>query len=255
MKRIIVIALNTFKENLRDKILFNLVFFGLMLIGSSVLLGSLTIGEQAKLMKDLGLASINIFGVLIAVFVGIGLVSKEIEKRTIYTIIAKPIPRYQFLLGRYSGLGMTLFVNTAIMAVGFVLVLLLAGVGLDVGLAKAIGLIFLELLLIVAVAVMFSTFTTPTLSATFTLAIYVIGHLTGDLKAFGDKLENPLVSGVLNVLYYALPNLANFNVKSEAAHGIPISWNYLLVTVSYGVAYAASVMVAACMIFQRRDFK
>jgi ABC-type transport system involved in multi-copper enzyme maturation permease subunit len=255
MKRIIVIALNTFKENLRDKILFNLVFFGLMLIGSSVLLGSLTIGEQAKLMKDLGLASINIFGVLIAVFVGIGLVSKEIEKRTIYTIIAKPIPRYQFLLGRYSGLGLTLFVNTAIMAVGFVLVLLLAGVGLDVGLAKAIGLIFLELLLIVAVAVMFSTFTTPTLSATFTLAIYVIGHLTGDLKAFGDKLENPLVSGVLNVLYYALPNLANFNVKSEAAHGIPISWNYLLVTVSYGVAYAASVMVAACMIFQRRDFK
>jgi ABC-type transport system involved in multi-copper enzyme maturation permease subunit len=206
-------------------------------------------------MKDLGLASINIFGVLIAVFVGIGLVSKEIEKRTIYTIIAKPIPRYQFLLGRYSGLGLTLFVNTAIMAVGFVLVLLLAGVGLDVGLAKAIGLIFLELLLIVAVAVMFSTFTTPTLSATFTLAIYVIGHLTGDLKAFGDKLENPLVSGVLNVLYYALPNLANFNVKSEAAHGIPISWNYLLVTVSYGVAYAASVMVAACMIFQRRDFK
>jgi ABC-type transport system involved in multi-copper enzyme maturation permease subunit len=152
MKRIIVIALNTFKENLRDKILYNLVFFGLMLIGSSVLLGSLTMGEQAKIMKDLGLASINLFGVLIAIFVGIGLVSKEIEKRTIYTIIAKPIPRYQFLLGRYSGLGLTLFVNTAIMAVGFVLVLLLAGVGLDMGLTKAIGLIFLELLLIVAVA-------------------------------------------------------------------------------------------------------
>ena len=225
MKRIIVIALNTFKENLRDKILYNLVFFALMLIGSSVLLGSLTMGEQAKIMKDLGLASINLFGVLIAIFVGIGLVSKEIEKRTIYTIIAKPIPRYQFLLGRYSGLGLTLFVNTAIMAVGFVLVLLLAGVGLDMGLAKAIGLIFLELLLIVAVAVMLSTFTTPTLSATFTLAIYVIGHLTGDLQALGDRLENPLVSGVLNVLYYTLPNLAYFNIKSEAVHGIPIAWS------------------------------
>ena len=255
MKRIVVIALNTFKENLRDKILFNLVFFGLMLIGSSVLLGSLTIGEQSKLMKDLGLASINIFGVLIAVFVGIGLVSKEIEKRTIYTIIAKPIPRYQFLLGRYSGLALTLFVNTAIMAAGFILVLLLGSVGLDIGLMQAIGLIFLELLLIVAVAVMFSTFTTPTLSATFTLAIYVIGHLTGDLKALGDKLDDPLVSGVLNVFYYVIPNLATFNVKSEAAHGVSISWNYLLVTVSYGVTYAASVMVAACMIFQRRDFK
>jgi ABC-type transport system involved in multi-copper enzyme maturation permease subunit len=255
MKRIIVIALNTFKENLRDKILYNLVFFGLMLIGSSVLLGSLTMGEQAKIMKDLGLASINLFGVLIAIFVGIGLVSKEIEKRTIYTIIAKPIPRYQFLLGRYSGLGLTLFVNTAIMAVGFVLVLLLAGVGLDMGLTEAIGLIFLELLLIVAVAVMLSTFTTPTLSATFTLAIYVIGHLTGDLKALGDKLENPFVSGVLDVLYYALPNLSYFNIKSEAVHGIPIAWSYLLMAVSYGVTYAAFVMVAACMIFQRRDFK
>jgi len=255
MKRILVIALNTFKENLRDKILFNLVFFGLMLIGISVLLGSLTIGEQAKIMKDLGLASINVFGVLIAIFVGIGLVSKEIEKRTIYTIIAKPIPRYQFLLGRYSGLALTLFVNTGIMAVGFILVLLVGSVGLDIGLMQAIGLIFLELLLIVAVAIMFSTFTTPTLSATFTLAIYVIGHLTGDLKALGDRLDDPLVSGVLNVFYYVLPTLAKFNVKSEAAQGVPISWSYFLVTVSYGVAYAASVMVAACMIFQRRDFK
>ena len=255
MKRIIVIALNTFKENLRDKILYNLVIFGLMLIGSSVLLGSLTIGEQSKIMKDLGLASINAFGVLIAIFVGIGLVSKEIEKRTIYTIIAKPIPRYVFLLGRYSGLALTLFVNTAIMAVGFALALMLASVSLDMGLTKAIGLIFLELLLIVAVAVMFSTFTTPTLSATFTLAIYVIGHLTGDLKALGDKLENPLVSGVLNLFYYALPNLAYFNVKSEAVHGIPISWSYTLMAVSYGAFYAAIVMVAACLIFQRRDFK
>ena len=133
MKRIMVIALNTFKENLRDKILYNLVFFGLMLTGSAILLGSLTIGEQDKITKDLGLASINIFGVLIAIFVGIGLVSKEIEKRTIYSIIAKPIPRYQFLLGRYSGLALTLFVNTAIMTVGFILVLLLAGVSLDLG--------------------------------------------------------------------------------------------------------------------------
>jgi ABC-type transport system involved in multi-copper enzyme maturation permease subunit len=255
MKRIMVIALNTFKENLRDKILYNLVFFGLMLIGSSILLGSLTIGEQDKITKDLGLASINAFGVLIAIFVGIGLVSREIEKRTIYSIIAKPIPRYQFLLGRYSGLALTLFVNTAIMTVGFVLVLLLASVSLNMGLMKAIGLIFLELLLITAVAIMFSTFTTPTLSATFSLAIYVIGHLTGDLKALGDRLENDLVSGVLNFLYYILPNLEYFNIKSEAVHGIRISWSYLLMTVSYGVTYAAFVMVAACMIFQRRDFK
>jgi ABC-type transport system involved in multi-copper enzyme maturation permease subunit len=255
MKRVMVIALNTFKENLRDKILYNLVFFGLVLIGTSILLASLSMGEQAKIMKDLGLASINVFGVLIAIFVGIGLVSKEIEKRTIYTIIAKPIPRYQFLLGRYSGLGLTLLVNTAIMAAGFVLILLLTGIGLDIGLTKAIILIVAELLLIVAVAVMFSTFTTPTLSATFTLAVYVIGHLTGDLKALGDKLEHSLISGVLGVLYYALPNLTYFNIKSEAVNGMPVSWAYLFQAASYGVLYTAFVMIAACMIFERRDFK
>src|SRR5713101_8340318 len=116
MNRILVIARNTFRETLRDKILYNLVFFALLMIGSAVLLGSLTMGEQGKIIKDIGLAGINLFGVLIAIFVGISLVSKEIEKRTIYSIIAKPIRRYEFLLGRYSGLVMTLFVNTAIMA-------------------------------------------------------------------------------------------------------------------------------------------
>lgn len=255
MNRIFAIASNTFKENLRDKILYNLVIFGLILIGGSVLLGSLTMGEQAKIIKDLGLASINVFGVLIAIFVGIGLVSKEIEKRTIYTIIAKPIPRYQFLLGRYSGLVLTLVVNITIMTIGFIATLMLAGIGFDLGLLKAIALIVLELLLIVAVAVMFSTFTTPTLSATFTLAIYVIGHMTEDLKVLGNKLENPVVSWTLNVLYYGLPNLGYFNVKGEAVHGSPISMNYLLLTTSYGVVYTVFLMIAASLIFQRRDFK
>src|SRR5213596_1510604 len=118
MSRIIVIALNTFKENLRDKILYNLVFFGLLLIGSSILLSTLTMGEHAKIIQDIGLASINVFGVLIAIFVGIGLVSKEIDKRTIYSIIAKPISRSQFLLGKYCGLVLTLVVNVVIMTAG-----------------------------------------------------------------------------------------------------------------------------------------
>lgn len=255
MNRIAIIALNTFRETLRDKILYNLVFFGLLLIGSSVLLSTLTMGEQAKIIQDLGLASIELFGTFIAIFVGIGLVSKEIEKRTIYSIIAKPIPRYLFLLGKYSGLALTLLVNIAIMAAGFFLTLVVSGVGLDPALLKAIGLIFVELLVITSVAIMFSTFTTPTLSATFTLAIYVIGHLTDDLRILGGKLQNDLTKGVLDGLYYVLPNLDFFNVKGEAVHGIPIKPSYLVSTVAYGVAYSAAVLVLACLIFQRRDFK
>ena len=255
MNRITVIALNTFRETLRDKILYNLVFFGLLLIVSSILLGTLTMGERAKIIQDIGLASINLFGVLIAIFVGIGLVSKEIEKRTIYSIIAKPIPRYQFLLGKYAGLSLTLFVNVAIMAAGFFLTLLVGQVGLEPALLKAVGLIFVELLVITAVAVMFSTFTTPTLSATFTMAIYVIGNLTGDLRVLGRKLKTGVTKELLDWLYYTLPNLDYFNVKGQAVHGVPIEWHYLVSAVTYGMIYSVVILTLACIIFQRRDFK
>jgi ABC-type transport system involved in multi-copper enzyme maturation permease subunit len=255
MTRVAVIALNTFKENVRDKILFNLVVFGLLLIGSSILLSTLTIGEQTKIIKDIGLAGINLFGAVIAVFVGIGLVSKELERRTIYTIIAKPLPRYQFLLGKYFGLTLTLFVNIAIMVVGFFLILLFEQMVPDAGLMEAILLIFVELLVLTAVAVMFSTFTTPTLSATFTLAIYVIGHLTDDLKALAAKLPQGLTKVFLDLLYYILPNLSNFNIKGQAVHGIPVEPQYLLAALAYGLAYGAGILVLACVIFQRRDFR
>ena len=255
MRRIAVIALNTFKENLRDKILYNLVIFALLLTGSSVLLGTLTWGEQVKIMKDIGLASMNLFGVLIAIFIGIGLVAKELERRTIYSIIAKPVPRYQFLLGKYIGLMLTLFVNMAFMLVGFLLMLLFVGVGFDSALWKAIGLIFVELLVITAVAVLFSTFTTPTLSGTFTLAIYVIGSLTDDLRELGRKLSSGPADAILDSLYYALPNLQYFNVKGQAVHAMPIEPSYVLSAAAYGVGYTAAVLVLACAIFQRRDFK
>ncbi len=255
MKRMAVIAFNTFKENLRDKILYNLLFFGLLLIGSALLLGTLTMGEQQKIIKDIGLASINVIGLLVAVFVGIGLVSKELEKRTIFTIVSKPVPRYEFLLGRYAGLAFTLFVNVAIMTAGFFGTLLVSQALPDAGLLTAIGLMFMELLLIVAVAIMFSTFTTPTLSATFTLAIYVIGHCTADLHALGEKLHGGLSKWLINGLYYVLPNLACFNVKGAAAYGSPIEMRYVLTSLTYGAVYTAAVILVACMIFQRRDFR
>src|SRR2546425_3631179 len=188
MNRITVIAMNTFRETLRDKILYNLVFFGLLLIGSSILLSTLTIGEQVKIIQDIGLASINVFGVIIAIFVGIGLVSKEIEKRTIFTIIAKPVPRYLYLLGKYSGLALTLLVNIGIMAAGFFLTILVSKAGLSLALLKAVGLIFMELLVITAVGGGVFHFSSPTLSATFTLALFVIRHLPPYIRRPGAQL-------------------------------------------------------------------
>jgi ABC-type transport system involved in multi-copper enzyme maturation permease subunit len=253
MNVILTIARNTFKEVLRDKVFYNLFVFALLMIGSALLLGTLTIGEQSKIIKDIGLASIDLFGVLIAIFVGVGLISKEIEKRTIYTIIAKPVHRYQFLLGRFAGLVFTMWVNTAVMLVAFCVILVVGGTSPDSGLMKAVGLMTVAQLIVLSVAMLFSTFTTPTLSGIFTLALYVIGELTPDLKTLSEKLSG-VSRGLLSGSYYLLPNLALFNVKGEAVHGVPITAGYMLTAIGYGVSYAAAVLLLSCFVFQRRDF-
>ena len=254
MNRVLVIGFNTFRENLREKLLYNLVIFALLIMGSSILLERLSLGDTSRLILDLGLASINIFGVLIAIFIGIGLVSKEIDKKTIYTIISKPVSRSEFLLGKYLGLSITLFVNTLIMFAGLLLVLLYMDVPIGLLLFKAVFLIFLELMVITAVALLFSTFTTPTLSAIFTLAIYVIGHLTGDLKDLGAKLQG---GGrlFLTALYYIMPNLENFNIKGRVIHHLDIGGGELALILAYGVLYTTLLLLLAAVIFQRRDFR
>lgn len=252
--KVVSIALNTFRENLRDKLLYNLLIFALLMIGSSLILMRLTLGEFHRLILDIGLGSINFFGVLIAIFVGIGLVSKEIEKKTIYTIISKPVARYQFLLGKYMGLSLTLLVNTAIMAVGLLAVLYVQDVPIHVVLFKALGMIFLEFMVVTAVALLFSTFSSATLSAIFTLAIFVIGHLTADLKTFGQKMD-VLGRGVLEGTYYLLPNLERFNLKGHVTHQVDVPASDLFLIAAYGMAYTALLLMLASVIFQRRDFR
>jgi ABC-type transport system involved in multi-copper enzyme maturation permease subunit len=252
--RILSIAMNTFRENLRDKLLYNLLFFALLMIGSSILLSTLTLGDWNRLILDLGISSINFFGVLIAIFVGIGLVSKEIDKKTIFTIVSKPVPRYEFLLGKYAGLVVTLSVNTVIMVLGLLLVLFYRDVPVDLILFKALVLIFLEFMVIIAVAMLFSTFTSATLSAIFTLAIYGIGHLSGDLKTFGEKMD-AVGQAVLNTLYYVIPNLERFNLKGHVIHHLDFGMADMALTLAYGLTYAAFLLLLASVIFQRRDFQ
>jgi ABC-type transport system involved in multi-copper enzyme maturation permease subunit len=254
MWKIGVIALNTFRENLRDKILYNLLLFAVLLLGVSVLLADLSIMEHRKIVTDMGLAAINLAGVLIAVFVGIGLVSKEIERRTVYTIMVKPIRRTQFILGKYVGLVLTLLVNIVIMLVVYGAVLLTYNAPLHGALLQAIELIFVELLLVTAIAMFFSTFTTTTLSAILTLGFYVIGHLSSDLKGLAQKGQSEMVKAVMTGVYYLCPNLEVLNIKGQAAIGMPASWSYQALASLYGLAYTALLLTAACIVFQRRDF-
>jgi ABC-type transport system involved in multi-copper enzyme maturation permease subunit len=252
--RILSIALNTFRENLREKLLYNLLFFALLMIGSSILLSRITLGDYHRLILDLGLASINLFGVLIAIFVGIGLVSKEVDRKTIYTIVSKPIPRYEFLLGKYCGLVITLLANTVVMVAGLLIVLQVMDVPITSLVFKSLALIFLELMVITAVAVLFSTFTSATLSAIFTLAVYVIGHLSGDLKEFAKKLDEVSQMAV-NAIYYTLPNLERFNLKGHVIHHLDFGMADMALTLAYGLTYAAFLLLLASAIFQRRDFQ
>lgn len=249
-----VIAFNTFRENLRDKILYNLLLFAGLLIVASLLLASLSMGEHQKIVADMGLAAINLIGVMIAVFVGIGLVSKEIDRRTIYTVMARPISRAQFLTGRYVGLVLTLSVNLAIMLLVFLVVLWMVGVSPHTSILQAVELIFVELLVVTAVALFFSTFSSAMVSASLTVGLYVIGHLTQDLKALAEKDKNEFVTTLLTVVYYLVPNLEKLNIKGQAAAGVPISLTYQVMASMYGLFYASLLIASACLIFQRRDF-
>lgn len=254
MRSILVIAFNTFRENLRDKILYNLLIFAALLMGASILLGALTIDEQDKIIADMGLASINLIGVIIAVFVGIGLVSKEIERRTIYTILAKPISRSQFILGKYAGLAITLAVNLVIMFAVFVFTLWMTQVTITMVLVQAAALMMVEFLVVTATALFFSTFSTPTLSAALTLGLYLIGHLTSDLKALAEKSSSEMTKAVMTALYYLCPNLELLNIKGQAVSGVSLDWSYQLSAMLYGLLYASLLLAGAATIFQKRDF-
>jgi len=253
--KIRAVACNTFREAIRDKVLYSLLFFAAMMIGVSLILDHLTIGERTKIIKDFGLASIAIFGVMIAIFVGIGLVYKEIERKTIYNILSKPIYRYQFIIGKYIGLIMTIFIEVLIMSVVLLLMLYLYDGQVDFILLYAIGMIFLELMIVTASALLFSSFSTPILSGLFTLSFYVIGHLTTDLLALGQQGYSQAVAWLTKILYYILPDLNYFNLKGQVVYNIPVEKEHLCFVFCYGIIYIVLILSLAIIIFQKRDFK
>jgi ABC-type transport system involved in multi-copper enzyme maturation permease subunit len=256
--RIGAIARNTFREAVRDRVLYNLVLFVLLLSAGAVFLGAASASQDAKIIVDLGLSAMLLFGAFIAIFVGVGLVWKEIERRTLYAIFAKPVGRGEFLLGKYLGLCLTLAVNVAVMGAGVTLVLLYVVRGttpLLVALWPTVGLIYLELTILTAVALLFSSFSSPVFSAFATLAVFVIGHLTADLKALAMLFDAVAVRGLLVALYYALPNLSTFSVITPAAHGITPPADHLVAALGYALAWNAALLAGAALLFARRDFR
>ncbi len=268
MKAIAHIAVNVFRESVRDKVLYNLVFFAVLMISASYLISQLTAGQDLKIIKDLGLASSAVFGLFIAVFIGIGLVYKEVERRSIFNLLVKPVRRHQFILGKFLGLVLTLLINLAVMAVALYLVLgymayssdapvraAWEAPALDPALLKAFVLIFAELVLVTAVALFFSSFSSPILAASLTLGLYVIGHFSADLRHFDQIVASRPAAYVARAIYYLLPNLTPFDVKSAVVHGLPVPGGHVALTIGYAMTYVAALVLATTVIFGRRDFR
>jgi ABC-type transport system involved in multi-copper enzyme maturation permease subunit len=268
VRAIRVVAINVFRESVRDRVPYNLVVFAILLIASSYLIGQLTAGQDVKIIKDLGLAATSVFGLFISIFIGIGLVSKEVERRSIYALLSKPVSRAQFVAGKYAGLVLTLAVNVSVMTIALYVILaymvwtepptIRAGwdaPGMDPALLKAVFLIFIELMLVTAIALFFSTFSTPILSAALTFGLYVAGHFNADLKNFEKVVSSKAAARLARGVYHILPDLSAFDVKAEVVHGLPVTLGYLATTAAYGLAYVAALLLVSTFIFSRRDFK
>src|SRR5512134_4170557 len=221
VRRILSVAANTFRETIRNKILYAILAFSLFAIGMTFFLADLSVGDFARIIADVGLASIHVFGVIMAVFLGITLVSNEVDRKTIYLILSKPVRRFEFILGKTLGLNFTLALTTLAMAMLLFLLHLAYRYGgrAEPGIFVASAGIYMELVLLTCLATLFSTFTTPVLSAIFTLSLFLVGHVTNYLYALGERSQAAAVQWGSKALFYLLPNLENFNWKNEVVYG------------------------------------
>jgi ABC-type transport system involved in multi-copper enzyme maturation permease subunit len=251
---LVAIATHTFKEAIRDRILVLFVVFAVLLMAFSTVLSWLTVGSELKIVTDIGLAALTFFGMLVAVFIGITLVHKEVEKRTIYAVLAKPVPRWLFLLGKYLGLMLTLAVVLGLMAIFYLALVTWKGGAFPSHLLPALWLTYMEMSVITSVAILFSCFTTPMLAAVFTLGTFLLGHLSWGLRELSAELTG-VASWLAIGIYYLLPNLETFNVRPQVVHDLALPRGYLLESLVYAAAYTVGMLLLAVILFRHRDLK
>lgn len=251
--RILAIAQNTFRESIRDKVLYVLLFFAAVTIFGSKALGWISIGQDIKIVKDIALGATSIFGILIAIFVGTSLIYKEIDKRTLYTILSQPMHRYEFIVGKYLGLMALLAIVTIIMAIVSSAYILLLGGTLHTTYFLAILLIYWKLMLITAFAILLSSMTSPILGAIIVFSVAVFGHATEVFRDLPPQFDGTSAKAILEAVYYVIPNLSNFDIAREAANGIDVSPAYIVWVMIYGLMYTAMLLVFAALAFQEKD--
>ncbi len=267
MNRVFSVARNTFIEAIRDRVLYSLVVFAILMILSSLIIAAISGEQYNKIVKDLGLTAISIIGIMLSVFLGMGLVYKEIEKKTVYNIFSKPIKRYEFILGKYLGLAFTLLLITIGMAIILFLLVLYTELRYQ-GLIEfyyggqhfseffnAIYFQYLEFLIIIGIALIFSSFTSPILSVLFTFLLFAIGRFSGDIRLFAEEIKNPVSAVFAEVIYTVIPNLEKFNARSEAVYGGSLNWELIIYTTVYAIIYTIALLLLSMVIFEKKEFK
>jgi len=253
--KVIILAINTFKEAARSKVFYLLFFMGVLFAVNAKFISMLTVGNEARVTLELGLSAIQIFITLIAIFTGINLVYKEIDKRTIYNILSKPLHRYHFIFGKFLGLMTTLLAALLGMGALFLLFLMLVGGAITPQLLLFFAMLFCELAIVVAISLLFSSFTTPILATIFTITTYVIGHILWTYNQFKGLITDPISKIVVKFVYYLLPNLEKFNLKSLVVLQSPVNPTIMVMNVLYALVYTSALLLLSLIIFSKREFK
>jgi ABC-type transport system involved in multi-copper enzyme maturation permease subunit len=249
------IARNTFKEGVRDRLFVIIGVFAAVVIASSLVIGPLSLGEQVRITQDLGLASISILGFIIAVLVGTSIVHRETDKRTIYTVISKPVDRWQFILGKFTGLAATVSLLVGGMTLLLMVINFAVARDFNPQLLVAVLLTWMELLLLIALSVLMSTLASPILGAIFSLLLYVIGHTIADVRELATTFGTGSLKVLTDAIYYAVPNLEYLNVRNKVTHGVPVDVSYVAFASSYALVYTVAFLVIAILVFEKKEFK
>ncbi len=253
--RVWAIAHNVFRETVRDRVLYLVLIYLILMVGAGTILPGLALGGDQKVILDIGLAGLNLLSLIVAVFLGTGLIRKEIDKRTVYVMIAKPISRVEFIIGKHLGLATLLSLLVTLMAA-----ILMIQVSLQfrsvplLPLALGILFIYIELLLIVAAALLFGSFTSSVLATLYTFALYLLGHFSPSLLRLSELVETPITRRALEALYLVVPNLERLNLKNTLIQEQLPSFSGLLQDGIYGILYTLLLLCIASLIFSRRQF-
>lgn len=249
------IAQNTFREAVRDRILHSIIFFAFGMIILSLVLKEVTIGEQDKVVRSIAQSSIDIFASIMAMFLGISTIGKELENKTIYTLLSKPIGRAHFLFGKYCGIILTILAEVILLALFYTLL-----IGFEQGFPEPIFfasliLVMVEMMLIAACSVLCASYSNRTTASAFVLAIFVIGHLADDIWLFANEARTPMYQQLGQTLYYLLPNFEALSIRTQAIHNEQIPYTEMLYSIGYGISYTTAVLLGAITLFRRRDIQ